>query len=140
GGASSGELGGPEVGLPYPAVDGDLPVAHVDRYDELLVELADRGREEPWLDGRRADDHPRGSCGEPAVDRLERAVAAAHLHRHTAGRRDHPLHEVDRGSAAECAVEIDEMEELRALGGEPGCGSSRVTALHGDGFADTFSQ
>ena len=76
-----------------------------------------------------ADEHARGAGGERGLDRLERAVAAADLHGHTARGGDDALEQARRRRAREGAVEVDEVEERRALGDEAPRGLHRIAAL-----------
>ena len=79
---------------------------------------------------RRADDDPRDAFGEPALDGLHVADAAAELHRD----RHAPQDRLDgvrvHGLAGEGAVEIDDVEPFEALRLEARGLRRRIVAEH----------
>jgi hypothetical protein len=84
----------------------------------LLAEaLREKGqaRARPFGAGGRSDDHTNRSRVQRCLDRLGVTQPAAHLHRYPGGRD--LLDESRRGASGERAVEIDEVEPGRALGG-----------------------
>src|SRR5207253_7233766 len=122
----AGALGRVDPAPPRPALAEDLPVAGVDRDDQAVGEA----RRERLERGRSGDDAG-GSCREPSLDRARGAKAAARLNRDAAGSGDAALDEAGRGAAREGAVEIDEVEQRRTLGGEARGGPDGVAALDG---------
>ena len=126
--AAPRKLGGAELRVLQPAVDGHEPVACIHGDDERGgAEALDRRRQERVVERGGADEHPRGSGCQRRVDQLEAAVAASHLHGNADG--GNALEETQIRLAGEGAVEIDEMEPGRAFGDEPLGGRDRVAAL-----------
>src|SRR5206468_2817227 len=75
-----------------------------------------------------------------AVDRGEVAVAAADLHGDGAGGRDDPADEAGRRRAGEGPVEVDEMQEARALRDEARGRGRGIAALNRDPLALPLGQ
>ena len=116
-----------------PTLDRDLAVADVDRDDQPLAEPAGRRGEERGGERGRPDHDAICPGGECRRDRVLAAVAPADLERKPARRRD-PLDEAERRSAAECAVEIDQVQAGGPLVTEPPGELDRVAALDRDGL------
>ena len=129
------ELRGGERRGGRPALERDAAVADVDGDDEPLAEAGRGLGEEVRAGCGGSDEHARGAGGERCFDRLERAVAPADLHRHTGGGRDDALEQPRRRVPGERTVEIDEVEERRALGDEAARRLLGIAALDGDALA-----
>ena len=83
----------------------------------------DRGPEERVVERRGPEEHARRAGCKRGVDQVEAAVAAADLDRNARGRD--PLDEAKIRRPGEGAVEVDEMEPRRAVGGEAHCRGRR---------------
>ena len=121
-----------DVGLLRPARRGHAVVADVDRNDHAVVQLGDRGVQEVHvLVGRGAEQHARRTGADRLLDRLDRAQAAADLHRHRQLGSDAPdVLEVDRRAAAG-SVEVDHVEGAGPALDPPARGVERIRVVDG---------
>ena len=114
-----------------PAFDRDLAVAGVETDRDAAGKFPGRTFHKLGIAHRRgADDDPRNALGEPGLDRVQVADAAAELYRH-GDRLEHRLdrQRIDR-LAGKGAVEIDHMQIFEALRGEAPRLRRRVEVEH----------
>src|SRR6476619_641034 len=98
-----------------PALHHRVTATHVDGHQDPFRELLDRTGDESWIERRGGpEDRPAGSDLEHRRHVLERADAAAHLHR----AHDRAADVADRvavGTLVQRGVEVDHVQPARSL-------------------------
>jgi hypothetical protein len=98
-----------------PTADGDMAVAHVDRDDEVLAERSGEARERSVFDeGGGSDDDTRRARAQQSLGIGDRADASGRLHVSRRRREHGAAHDVGADLSTSRAVEVDEVDQLRA--------------------------